>query len=186
MTFSSQMSPEPITLAIVPPISEPDDAEPERPQQADLLAARQQQPGEEADDESGNEESDHVLHSSLRGVKLAGQIGLIALVALAITLLPGGGTAVEVVLTALTIAFLVAIGFFGFRLFHQFRFEIESLEDRDRGGAVRIDRARDLRVRRGAAGCSTPGGGGTIAWLALLGIAVYGLYWVWTRYRRLA
>ena len=30
------------------------------------------------------------------------------------------------------------------------------------------------------------GGGGTVAWLALLGIAVYGLYWVWTRYRRLA
>ena len=65
-------------------------------------------------------------------MKLAGQIGLIALVALAITLLPGGGTAVEVVLTALTIAFLVVIGFLGFRLFHQFRFELESLEDRDR------------------------------------------------------
>ena len=30
------------------------------------------------------------------------------------------------------------------------------------------------------------GGGGIIAWFALIGIAVYGLYWVWTRYRRLA
>ena len=30
------------------------------------------------------------------------------------------------------------------------------------------------------------GGGGTIAWFALIGICVYGLYWVWNRYRQLA
>ncbi len=118
-------------------------------------------------------------------MKLAGQIGLIALVALAITLLPGGGTAVEVVLTALTIAFLAAIGFFGYRLFHQFRFEIESLEDRDRAvlyGSIALVIFAFAAARR----MFDAGGGGTVAWLALLGIAVYGLYWVWTRYRRLA
>lgn len=119
------------------------------------------------------------------GVKLAGQIGAIALVALAITVLPGGGTAVEVILTALTLTFLAAIGFFGFRLFHQFRFEIESLEDRDRGvlyGAFALIIFAFAAAQR----MFDSGGGGTIAWLALMGIAVYALYWVWTRYRRLA
>jgi len=118
-------------------------------------------------------------------VKLAGQIGVIALVALAITVLPGGGTAVEVVLTALTIAFLAAIGLFGYRLFHQFRFEIESLEDRDRAvlyGSIALAILTFAAARR----MFDAGGGGTIAWLALVGISVYGLYWVWTRYRRLA
>ena len=118
-------------------------------------------------------------------MKLAGQIGLIALVALAITVLPGGGTAVEVVLTALTLAFLVVIGFFGYRLFHQFRFELESLDDRDRAvlyGSIALAILTFAAARR----MFDAGGGGTIAWLALVGISVYGLYWVWTRYRRLA
>ena len=118
-------------------------------------------------------------------MKLAGQIALIALVALAITLLPGGGTAVEVILTALTITFLVAIAFFGFRLFHQFRFEIESLEERDRGvlyGSIALAIFAFAAAQR----MFDAGGGGVIAWFALVGFAVYGLYWVWTRYRRLA
>ena len=118
-------------------------------------------------------------------MKLAGQIGVIALIALAVTLLPGGGTAVEVIFTALTIAFLAVIAFFGYRLFHQFRFEIESLEDRDRAvlyGSIALAILAFAAANR----MFDAGGGGTIAWLALLGISVYGLYWVWTRYRRLA
>ena len=84
-----------------------------------------------------------------------------------------------------SIAFLAAIGFFGYRLFHQFRFEIESLEDRDRAvlyGSI----ALAILTFAGARRMFDAGGGGTIAWLALVGISVYGLYWVWTRYRRLA
>ncbi len=118
-------------------------------------------------------------------MKLAGQIGMIALVALAITVLPGGGTAVEVVLTALTLAFVSVIGFVGWRLFHQFRFELESLDDRDRAvlyGSIALAILTFAAARR----MFDAGGGGTIAWLALIGISVYGLYWVWTRYRRLA
>lgn len=118
-------------------------------------------------------------------MKLAGQIALIALVALAITVLPGGGTAVAVVVTALTLAFLAVIAFFGYRMFHQFRFEIESLEDRDRGvlyGSIAL-----IVFSLGAASrMFDSGGGGVLAWFALMGIAVYGLYWAWTQYRSLA
>lgn len=118
-------------------------------------------------------------------MKLAGQIGGIALVALAITLLPGGGTAVEVILTALTLTFLVAIAFFGYRLFNQFRFELESLEDRDRA-VLYGSFAVAIFAFAAAERMFDTGGGGVIAWFALIGIAVYGLYSVWTRYRRLA
>jgi uncharacterized membrane protein YebE (DUF533 family) len=117
-------------------------------------------------------------------VKLAGQIGIIALVALVLTVLPGGGTAVEVVLTALTIAFLVAIAFFGYRLFHQFRFEIETLGDRDR--AVLYGSIGLAMLAFAGANRMFETGGGIIAWFALIGICAYGLYWVWNRYRSYA
>lgn len=118
-------------------------------------------------------------------MKLAGQIGIIALIALAVTVLPGGGTAVEVILKALTLAFLSAIAFFGYRLFQQFRFDIESLEDRDR--AVLYGSLALVILAFAAAGrMFDAGGGGALAWFALLGIAAYGLYWVWNRYRQLA
>jgi hypothetical protein len=118
-------------------------------------------------------------------VKLAGQIGVIALIALAVTVLPGGGTAVDVILRALTTAFLAAIAFFVYRLFHQFRFEIESLEDRDRVvlyGSIALVIFAFAATSR----LFDVGGGGMLAWFALVGLAVYGLYWVWNRYRRLA
>ncbi len=41
----------------------------------------------------------------------AARFGLIALIALVLTVLPGGGSALDVVLTLLTIAFFAAIAF---------------------------------------------------------------------------
>ena len=43
-------------------------------------------------------------------------------------MLPGGGNALDVVLTVLTIAFFAAIAFLAYRLFRQYRFELETLE----------------------------------------------------------
>jgi hypothetical protein len=115
-------------------------------------------------------------------VRFAWKFGLIALIALALTVLPGGGGALSVVLVFLTLAFFTAIAFLGFRLYRQFHFELESLEDRQRlalyasiGGALLTFSAADRMF--GA------GGFGVLAWLALLGLCSYGLYWVWTRYR---
>ncbi|HYI36429.1 MAG TPA: hypothetical protein VEX39_07485 [Thermoleophilaceae bacterium] len=118
-------------------------------------------------------------------MKPAGQIGVILLIALVITVAPGGGTAIEVVLTALTLTFLAAIAFFGYRLFHQFRFEIESLEDRDRG-VLYGSFALAILTFAAASRMFDAGGLGALAWFALVGISVYGLYWVWTRYRQMA
>jgi len=115
-------------------------------------------------------------------VSLAWKFALVALVALVLTGLPGGDSALEFLLTALTIAFFTAIAVLGYRLFRQFRFELDGLPDANRA------------VLYGSIGlafltfCATNllfdvGGGGVVIWLALLGACSYGVYWVWTRYR---
>jgi hypothetical protein len=118
-------------------------------------------------------------------VKRAGQIAVIALIALALTALPGGGGALRVALTLLSVVFFSAVAFMGYRLFHQFRFELESLEDRQRAvlyGSVGLA----FLTICGSQRMFDSGGFGVLAWFALLGICAYGLYWVWTGYRRYA
>lgn len=118
-------------------------------------------------------------------MKRFGQIAAILLVALALTVLPGGGGALNVVLTLISLAFFCAIAFLGYRMYHQFRFDLESLDARPRGvlyGAIGLAFLTFCATSRmfGA------GGFGALAWIALLGICGYGLYWVWTQYRSFA
>jgi uncharacterized protein involved in cysteine biosynthesis len=112
----------------------------------------------------------------------AWKFGIVALVALALTALPGGGGALQVVLTMLSIAFFTAIAFVGYRLYIQFGFELESLSDRARFvlyGSVALAFLAFCATNR----MFDSGGLGAVAWLALLGICSYGIYWVWTQYR---
>jgi hypothetical protein len=116
-------------------------------------------------------------------VKTAAKFGLVALIALGLYALPGGGAALEVTLTLLTIAFFVAIAVLGYRLFRQYRFEIQSLEDRQRlvlYGSVGLAFLTFTATNR----LFDAGGLGVLAWLALLGLCSYGVFWVWTQYRR--
>jgi TRAP-type C4-dicarboxylate transport system permease small subunit len=125
------------------------------------------------------------MADSLHEVKLAGQIALIALVALGLTLLPNGGGVLKVALTLLSVTFFAAIAFLGYRLWHQFRFELETLDDRTRAvfyGSVGLA----LLTFTASSRMVDSGGFGALAWIALLGICSYGLYWVWTQYRGLA
>ena len=113
---------------------------------------------------------------------LALRLGIIALIALALTVLPGGGAALDVVLTLLTIAFFVAIAWFGYMLFRRNRTEIESLESSQRlvlFGSVGLAVLTFTATNR----LFDAGGAGVLAWLALLGVCSYGVFWVWTRYR---
>ena len=116
-------------------------------------------------------------------MQFAWKMGVVMLVALVIVVLPGGGNVLDVLLTLLSITFLAAIGFLGYRLFRQYRFEIETLEPNMRlalygsiGLAiitfVATDRLFDV------------GGAGVLLWFGLLAAASYGLFWVWTRYRK--
>jgi RsiW-degrading membrane proteinase PrsW (M82 family) len=121
--------------------------------------------------------------SSLPHVQFAWKFGVVALIALGLVVLPGGGNALDVVLTLLTIAFFAAIALLVYRFYRQYRIELESLDDAVRfalygsiGLALLTFTATDRLF--------DAGGAGVVIWFALLALASYGLFWVWTRYRR--
>ena len=115
-------------------------------------------------------------------MQFAWKLGVVALIALALVVLPGGGSALDVVLSLLTIIFLSAIAFLGYRLYQQYRLDLDGLEPNTRLAlygsvglailtVVATDRLFDV------------GGAGVIGWFALLALCSYGIYWVWLQYR---
>lgn len=115
-------------------------------------------------------------------MQFAWKIGVVMLVALVIVVLPGGGNALEVILTLLSIAFLAAIAFLGYRLYRQYSFDIETLEPNAR---LALYASIGLAVITfvGTNRLFDAGGLGVLLWFALLALCSYGLYWTWTRYR---
>ena len=120
---------------------------------------------------------------SLPRMQFAWKLGVVAAVALVLTLLPGGGEGLDVVLTALSICFLVAIVFLAARFYGQYRIDLETLEPNLRlalYGSVAAAILTIVATER----LFDVGGAGIVAWFALLGLCSYGIYWVWTQYRR--
>jgi len=117
-------------------------------------------------------------------MKLALKFGVVALVALVLTVAPGGGPTLSVLLTLLTVAFFVAIGLFGFRLFREHRFTLNTLTDRQRlvlYGSVGLALLTFTATRR----LFDYGGVGVLGWLVLLALCSFGGYWVLVRSRRI-
>ena len=115
-------------------------------------------------------------------MQFAWKFGVIALVALLLVVLPGGGNALDVVLTALTVAFFAAIALLVARMYRQYRLDIETLDS-----SIRLALYGSLAIAvltfTGTDRLFNAGGGGVLAWFALLALASYGLFWAWTRYR---
>ena len=115
-------------------------------------------------------------------MQFAWKIGVVMLVALVIVVLPGGGNVLDVLLTLLSIIFLAAIAFLGYRLFRQYRFDIETLDPNVRltmYGSIGLAIITFVATNR----LFDAGGLGVLLWFALLALCSYGLYWTWTRYR---
>jgi hypothetical protein len=115
-------------------------------------------------------------------MKLAAYWAIIALVALAIVVLPGGGPVLNVVLTLLSIAFFAAIALFVYRLYHEQKFTLDALSDRQRfvlyasiGGAL-LNFTATSRL-------FNAGGVGVLLWIIILGLCSYGVMWVYVSYR---
>ncbi len=114
-------------------------------------------------------------------MRFARNFAIVALIALGFAALPGGSSTLNVILAILTIAFFAAIALVGYRLYREHRFTIESLDTTQRSvlyGSV------GLAVLTFAASGRLLHGAGVLVWLALLGIASYGVFWVFQRYRR--
>ena len=116
-------------------------------------------------------------------MQFAWKLGVVALVALVFVVLPGGGNALDVLLTALTIVFFAAIALLVARLYRQYRLDIDTLD-----ANIRLALYGSLAIAvltfTGTDRLFNAGGGGVLAWFGLLVLASYGLFWAWTRYRR--
>jgi uncharacterized protein involved in cysteine biosynthesis len=115
-------------------------------------------------------------------MQFAWKFGVIMLVALVLVVLPGGGNALDAVLTLLTIAFLAAIAYVGYRLYHQYRVDIDTLDPNLRlalFGSIGLAILTFVATDR----LFDEGGIGVLLWFALLALCSYGLYYTWTRYR---
>src|SRR5918998_5780345 len=100
-------------------------------------------------------------------MRFARNLAIIALVALGITVLPGGGPTLDVVLTLITVGFFAAIALLGYRLYREHHFTLDSLEPRQRlilyasVGLAFLTFAASQRL-------FDEGGVGVLGWLALL------------------
>jgi hypothetical protein len=112
-------------------------------------------------------------------VKTARNIAIIALVALAIAVLPGGGDAADTALTALTMGFLAAIGFFAYRLYRENQLTLSTLTDINR--AVLYGALGVIALLIAGTDEMFASGAGTVAWIALLALSVLAIIRVWTQ-----
>jgi phosphoglycerol transferase MdoB-like AlkP superfamily enzyme len=109
---------------------------------------------------------------------------IVALVALGFSALPGGGSTLQVLVTVLGIVFFVAIALFGYRLYREHRFTLDALAERERlvlYGSVALAFLTFVASQRLF---TLRGGVGVLIFLALLALASYGVFWVFTRSRR--
>jgi hypothetical protein len=111
-------------------------------------------------------------------------LGIILVLAAAVTFLPGGGDAAALVGGLLSTAILAALVLLAMRFYRERRMDIVGLGDRWRaifygaiGAVVLAMAARPQLVETGA---------GTLLWLAVVAGASYAVYRVWRHYREYA
>ncbi len=112
----------------------------------------------------------------------AWKLGVVALIALVLAAAPGGGSALRLILQLLSIAFFAALAFFGYRMYRENSFTLDSLSDRQRlvlYGSIGLAVLTFTATQRLFVGV------GVLVWLALLGLCSYGVYWALVRSRRL-
>ncbi|MGZ8666678.1 MAG: hypothetical protein ACXWZM_06160 [Solirubrobacterales bacterium] len=110
-------------------------------------------------------------------LQTARNVAIIVLLALAVTVLPGGDAAAETVLVALSMAFLAAIAWFCFRLYNEQQLTLATMPDSRRAilfgavGAIALLIVGYEEFRSW--------GGGVLVWIALMAGAVAAIFLVW-------
>jgi len=110
-------------------------------------------------------------------VKAARNVAIIMLLALGVAFLPGGGNAVETILTAITMCFLAGIAWMLYTLSRQNQLTLATLSDGRRaifygafGMIALLIAGTDKLFATGA---------GTLLWIVLLGAAVVAIWRIW-------
>jgi len=108
-------------------------------------------------------------------------IAILILLAVIVWLVPGGDTAGLTISNVLGLVFAGSLLFLGYRIYMERRETIFGLEDRQRGivyGSLALGTVAIVGTGR-----LWDTGLGAIIWLALIALALYGLYSVWQAYR---
>ena len=107
---------------------------------------------------------------------------IIIALALAVWLLPGGGTGTSAIYNLLTVILTAGLMFFAFRLYMENRATIFGLGDRKRGilyGALALVGFALIATSK----LWDEGGLGALIWFGLIGLGAYGIYTVWRTYQ---
>ena len=103
---------------------------------------------------------------------------IIALLALGVAALPGGGAAAEAVLAALFMGFLVAMGFFAYRLYMENQLTLSTLRDSQR--AVLYGAFGVVALMIAGADELLSSGVGTLVWIGLLALSALAIFRIWS------
>ena len=114
-------------------------------------------------------------------MKAARNVAIIALLALGVWALPGGGTAADFVGALLFVLLTIGIGLFAARMYLEHRTTLYGLGDQYRGLLYAAIGVAIFALASGPKLFST--GAGTVVWFALIGGASYALYAVYRRAR---
>ena len=109
-------------------------------------------------------------------------IGIIALLALGVAFVPGGGNAAQAAIAVLVIAFLVTIGFAARQLYRENRLTIYSLPDRER--ALLYAGVGLIVLMIAGADSLLGSAAGTLVWVGLLALGVIVVARVWVEANR--
>jgi hypothetical protein len=109
-------------------------------------------------------------------------IAILILLALAVWLVPGGDASALTISNLLSVTFVGALIFLGYRLYMEHRETIFGLEDRQRG-ILYAGLALLVITLVGTRRMWDAGGVGAIVWLVLMGGGIYAVYGVWRAYR---
>jgi hypothetical protein len=110
-------------------------------------------------------------------VRVARNVAIIALLALGVAFIPGGGAAAETILAALFMGFLAALGFLVYRLYMQNQLTLATLSDGRR--AVLYGAVGAIALMLAGTDELLDTGGGTLLWIGVLALSVFAIISVW-------
>jgi hypothetical protein len=108
-------------------------------------------------------------------------VAIIAVLALGVAALPGGGAAAETVLAALLLGFLGAMGLFAYRMYMENQLTLSTLRDWHR--AVLYGAFGVIALMIAGADELLSSGAGTLVWIGLIGLSGFAIFRIWTEAR---
>jgi hypothetical protein len=113
----------------------------------------------------------------MRGLRALRNLAIIAAIAAVIAFAPGGGNGATTVLTAMTMAFFVVLVAFVYQQYRENQLTLTALSDGRRAllyGALGM-----LALLIAGTDKFFSSGGGTLAWIVLLGASVAAIWRIW-------